>query len=190
VVDVALRDALTTLKNKINSVASAETVTAEDLAMLATAVQRIAGEVSVDEFTVVADEKAAELAQQLVNATATLNAAGASITAALNTLMAQKTVEMNDMTTDAVGAVRDASLADILTPVIPAGSVERDAYGRISRYDQGNGVVLTDIRYERERILGWRETYTKPDSSTVIYDYTVHYHLTTGEIVSLTRSVV
>ena len=53
--DTLLRDALSALKTKIEALASLETATAEEVVLLSTAVERIAGQAGADEVEQVAE---------------------------------------------------------------------------------------------------------------------------------------
>jgi hypothetical protein len=60
--DIMLRGALNALKTKIEALAASETATAEDLAMLGTALERIAGKTTAIEVAMVGEEQRAAFA--------------------------------------------------------------------------------------------------------------------------------
>lgn len=67
---VPLRDALSALTNKIELLAGSQTATAEDLAMLGTALERVGGRASIVEIEYIATELINRLSQELEDFTA------------------------------------------------------------------------------------------------------------------------
>jgi hypothetical protein len=244
VTDIPLKDALLALKAKINEVSTAPATTAEDLAMLGTAIEKIAGRVSVVEFELIAQDltqqlqtlaaqKLAEVTSavdqiddlvettntdfiNLVNAkegefndntaakTTSFNSNAAEKLNTFNSNAAEKLTSFNSNATEklntfngqvttngiqAINNVRDAVGTLIFTPRMAPGSITKNSFGFVTRWDQGNGLVVSNITYDSAwRVTSWDETFTKPDNSQIAYHYNATYSMT-GELTSVTSAL-
>jgi hypothetical protein len=120
--DIMLRGALSALKTKIEALASSETATAEDLAMLGTALERIAGRTTAIEVEMVGEKQrlavATEAEAARENALQTIAAALAAADAAL----ANHVGSINAAGTAALPPIAEAQGAALVAIV-----TERDA---------------------------------------------------------------
>lgn len=224
--DIPLKDALLALKAKINEVSTAPATTAEDLAMLGTAIEKIAGRVSVVEFELIAQDLTQQLqtlaAQKLAEVSGASGSAVGEIEDLVETtntnlinLFNAKEAEFNDNAVNkttayndnaaaklntyngvitstgiqAVNNVRDAAGTLIFTPRMAPGSITKNSFGFVTRWDQGNGLVVSNITYDNAwRVTSWDETFTKPDNSQIAYHYIATYSMT-GELTSVTSTL-
>lgn len=109
---MSLKDAVSNLNAKI--AASASGATAEEVAYLATAAERIGGRVSIFELAEFADDKKAELAQAASNASA-------DAIAALDTLKGTRLAEI-DTERDRVLSAIAVATSDSKTAIAQAGA--------------------------------------------------------------------
>ena len=122
--DMMLRGALAALKTKIEALAASEKATAEDLAMLGTALERIAGKTTAIEVEMVGEEQR----------TAVSNEAAAARDNALQAIAA------------AVAAA-DAALANHVSGINAAG------VAALPPISDAQGAALTAIAAERDAVL-------------------------------------
>ena len=122
--DMMLRGALSALKTKIEALASSETATAEDLAMLGTALERIAGKTTAIEVEMLGEEQRAAISA--ATATSRDNALQA-IAAAL--------------------AAADAALANHISGINAAGTAA------LPPIAEAQGAALVAIGTERDAVL-------------------------------------
>lgn len=120
--DILLRGALSALKTKIEALASSETATAEDLAMLGTALERIAGKTTAIEVEILGEEQraafSAEAATSRDNALQAIAAALAAADAALATHLGS---------INAAGTAALPPIAEAQAAALTAIGTERDA---------------------------------------------------------------
>jgi DNA anti-recombination protein RmuC len=122
--DIMLRGALNALKTKIEALAASETASAEDLAMLGTALERIAGKTTAIEVEMVGEEQRAALTSDAAAARENALQAIASALSAADEALAHHVSTIN------------AAGAAAITPITDAG-----------------GAALTAIQAERQEAL-------------------------------------
>jgi len=120
--DMMLRGALSALKTKIEALASSETATAEDLAMLGTALERIAGRTTAIEVEMLGEEQRAAISAA---ATASRDHALQAIAAALAAADAALTAHLKAI--NIAGAQTLPPIAEAQGAALVAIATERDA---------------------------------------------------------------
>lgn len=119
--EIMLKGALSALKTKIEALAASETATAEDLALLGTALERIAGKTTAIEVQILGDEQKAAITSEAQAARiAALDAITAAVAAA-DAVVAELVAQVGTTVTQADADV-DAAVAEALNAI----AVQRD----------------------------------------------------------------
>lgn len=114
--EIMLRGALSALKTKIEALANSEAATAEDLAMLGTAFERIAGKTTAVELEMVGDEQRAALAAASGQLRDELLHAISVAVSTAEADVAAKMAQLDSALSAAVAELADAANAAASTP--------------------------------------------------------------------------
>lgn len=109
--DIVFRGALSALKAKIEALATSDTATAEDLAMLGSALERIAGKTSAIEVEMVGDEQRTAVTSAANAARDNALQAIATAVAAANEALVEQIVSINAAGANAIQPITDAEAA-------------------------------------------------------------------------------
>ena len=109
--DILLRGALSALKTKIEALATSETATAEDLAMLGTALERIAGKTTAIEVEMLGEEQRAAVSVEVATSRDNALQAIADALAAADAAMAN---QQNLRISRHIGEILEVTCGDCL----------------------------------------------------------------------------
>ncbi|KQT54633.1 hypothetical protein ASG43_03335 [Aureimonas sp. Leaf454] len=179
--DAPLSDALLALKTQIQSLSA--TATAEEVAMLGVAMEKIAGRVSAVELQIIADDLKAALTAHGATKTSEVNTAATTALSDIAARLASILGTMNTAEGQATGAIRNVVLGVLFTGVMNSGNTTYDTRRRVKSWSIPDGISYADITYDvSDRIKTWKESATNGLGQTATWLYTASYHPTTGDM--------